>query len=50
MKQRYQMLLSFPLWIPVFVVTMLTLLIFEPKTFVESGKEFFDIIKWAWRN
>lgn len=50
MKQRYQMLLSLPLWLPVFLITMLALLVFLPKTFISSGKEFFEIIKFAWRN
>lgn len=50
MRQRYQMLLSLPLWLPIFIVTMIVVGIFNRKDFKHGFTEFIEIIKYAWKN
>lgn len=50
MKQRYQMLLSSPLWIPIVTLTMVVVLIFNNKDSKDAVKELIEILKFAWRN
>lgn len=50
MRQRYQMLLSLPLVLPVFIISMIVVGTFNRRAFKHGFIEFVDIIKCAWKN
>lgn len=50
MRERYQMLISSPLWLPVFLLTMLVVAVVNPEDFKTALKEAAEIVKFGWRN
>lgn len=50
MRERYKMLLSAPVWVPLTLIAGTLHWICQGDSFKHQWAELKDIIKWAWRN